>query len=246
MDMKRASAIISLVFLILSALMLVALSADVWFYELFTKLYRLDNVPDVAKIALTIVILIISIGFPVAALVLGILAYIRTRRIFSVVTSAVSVLLIASSVVILFIVPRPASIREEQAKIPRFEDYPVSETFEGKPAPVDLSSHPDAPNFETRLTEGAEKGPNFAGHYTVIEWGCGTSCQVNAVVDAKTGAVYWGPTTAVGSNYRINSNLFIANPQEGEEIRWVSIEYYKWENNKFIPIYSIPANPPKD
>ena len=131
--------------------------------------------------------------------------------------------------------------------VPHFEDYPVSETFKGKSAPIDFSSDPDAIRFRTRLTEGVENGPNFSGHYTVILWGCGTECETIAVVDAKTGAVYFAPfVPAVGVEFHIDSNLFIANPPEdiesvhGSEVPdWLYSEYYKWENNHFVLIHPM-------
>ena len=47
--------------------------------------------------------------------------------------------------------------------------------------------------FRTRLREDSRGGPNFAGHYTVVIWGCGTGCAQMGVVDAKTGRVYFPP-----------------------------------------------------
>ena len=41
--------------------------------------------------------------------------------------------------------------------------------------------------FRTVLKQGAVKGPNFAGHMTIVEFGCGTSCVYWGLVDAKTG-----------------------------------------------------------
>jgi hypothetical protein len=39
--------------------------------------------------------------------------------------------------------------------------------------------------------DGKEKvGPNFAGHYIVVQWGCGTSCVMMVIVDALTGKIY--------------------------------------------------------
>ena len=48
-------------------------------------------------------------------------------------------------------------------------------------------------NYRTRLREGAAEGPNFAGRYTVVIWGCGTGCAQMGVVDSKTGRVYFPP-----------------------------------------------------
>ena len=98
---------------------------------------------------------------------------------------------------------------------PRFEDFGVSSVFRGKPAPVDLSGNPKARTFRTKLTEGAKEGPNFAGHYTAVSWHCGTECQAVAVIDAKTGQVYFAPfSTSEDSEFRVNSMLFIANSPE--------------------------------
>jgi hypothetical protein len=67
--------------------------------------------------------------------------------------------------------------------------------------------------FRTRLREGARKGPNFAGAFTVVVWGCGSSCQIVAVVDAMTGALSEQTLrTTNGVEYRRDSRLLIADP----------------------------------
>jgi len=74
-------------------------------------------------------------------------------------------------------------------KDPRFEDMPVTEKFAGKPAPVKLLTT-EARRYRTVIREGAREGPNFAGHFTIVTWGCGAGCVQFAIVDAKTGLVY--------------------------------------------------------
>jgi hypothetical protein len=71
--------------------------------------------------------------------------------------------------------------------LPRFEDYPVTNRFRGRVAPVLIESAAYGRMFRTRLREGSHNGPNFAGEFTVVVWGCGTSCQYVAIVDARTG-----------------------------------------------------------
>ncbi len=117
-----------------------------------------------------------------------------------------------------------------------FRRHPVSEAFTGIPAAVDLESHPLARQFRTRLTEGAKQGPNFAGRYTIVEWGCGTNCQQVAVVDARTGRVSDWLTTELGSDYRLDSRLFIKNPdlEECAQLEWCKTEYYRFESGKFM------------
>ena len=112
----------------------------------------------------------------------------------------------------------------EKTELPHFEDYPKKEIFQGVPAPVDFASNPDTQYFQEQLTEGAKEGPNFAGHYTVVEWGCGTECQNHMIVDAITGKVYSLPEppkipdnliTARGVSFRLGSKLLIADPPCG-------------------------------
>ncbi len=59
---------------------------------------------------------------------------------------------------------------QDLSKAPKPADYPARDTYIGKPAPV-ISDSKRARLYRTVLREGAEKGPNFAGHYTVVAWG---------------------------------------------------------------------------
>jgi hypothetical protein len=106
-------------------------------------------------------------------------------------------------------------------RLPRFEDYPVASVFRGVPAVVDLDSHPGARDFRTRLRAGAAEGPNFAGHYVVVSWGCGTDCQNNAIVDVASGKVIvMGIGAELGVSFRLSSRLLIANAPEDFEARF--------------------------
>ncbi|MGH9770529.1 MAG: hypothetical protein ACRD4Q_02330 [Candidatus Acidiferrales bacterium] len=89
-----------------------------------------------------------------------------------------------------------------QAQIPAFSAYPVR-PFDGRRAPVDLSTR-QARMFRTRLRTAAGQPPNFAGHYVVAEWGCGTDCALGGIVDLKNGRVTWlpGSTGDVGNSPR--------------------------------------------
>lgn len=85
-----------------------------------------------------------------------------------------------------------ARSQKPAASLPAFADYLAREHFKGRPAAVRLRTRRDR-QFRTRLREGAAEGPNFAGRYTVVYWGCGTGCAQVAAVDAKTGSVHWPP-----------------------------------------------------
>lgn len=137
----------------------------------------------------------------------------------------------------------------------RFEDFPATEHFKGKPAQVRLASR-EARKYRTMIRDGASAGPNFAGRFTVAEWGCGAGCVQFAVVDAKTGSVYI-PTFYVGPRafvegetgepeeplqFRVDSKLLIVNGSRNE--KGEGIYYYKWDRNRLTLIAAAPVKKP--
>jgi hypothetical protein len=139
---------------------------------------------------------------------------------------------------------------------PCFEDFANVESFTGTAAPVDLKSTPDARRFRTRLREGAAAGPNFAGHFTIVSWGCGTDCQVIAMVNALNGAVVFAPfVSELGQEFRLGSRLLVLNPPKEVESylgdiggcaqahppTWVVTRYYEWDGKQFRLVAESPA-----
>ena len=108
-----------------------------------------------------------------------------------------------------------SSPTESSVQLPRFSSFPVTDTGPVSPAPLKFGRDTLARRFRTVLQEGARRGPNFAGQFTIIGWGCGSSCQMNAVVDARSGRIFqpW-IQTMMAADYRRNSNLFIADPPD--------------------------------
>ena len=120
-----------------------------------------------------------------------------------------------------------------------FAQYPAPAPYKGKPAPPKLTTRSQR-EFRTVLRQGAQKGPNFAGHYTVVEWGCGSNCVVFAVVDAANGKVYDRDMPPIndqypcGLSYRLESRLFVveksSTPNGNCEAR-----LYTWNGSRFVP-----------
>lgn len=79
------------------------------------------------------------------------------------------------------------------APAPRFEDYPAPAAKIARPAPVDLRGNKAARRFRSALGEAQKAGPNFAGHYTIAGWGCGTGCLDWGVIDQASGKVTFDP-----------------------------------------------------
>jgi hypothetical protein len=138
-----------------------------------------------------------------------------------------------------FDLPEGVAVVAASAKsgLPRYIDHPAKEPFSGKPAAPDFKSDPDAKRFASRIKEGAAKGPDFAGSYTVVQWGCGSGCQSFVIVDAKSGKVYTpGFSTERGLCFRKDSSLLIADPITDKSMEEVptryKTSYYQWDGNK--------------
>ena len=145
-----------------------------------------------------------------------------------------------------------------------FDAFPAQPIFHGSPvAPVLQTAGQRL--FRRRIRQAAKKGPNFAGQYTIAEWGCGTSCVSIAIIDAKTGVVYDGPFGKLPSavlsygrqlqydrdakgkylydelSYKLNSRLMVARGCPNEEN--CGAYFYEWTGSDFKLLQKIPATP---
>lgn len=132
-----------------------------------------------------------------------------------------------------------------QKKTPRFKDYSVNEIYKGKNAPLNLTH--DNKTFRARLKWAVDnQKPNFAGHYILTTWGCGTSCIMGAVIDAKTGKVSWwnfsiccwyGDEDMI--EFRSDSKLIVFFGVRNEKDGDYGAHYYKFENGRFVHLQSV-------
>lgn len=139
-----------------------------------------------------------------------------------------------------------ASAAAQRRALPLFKDYPATK-FTGKPAPVKLTS-PRARKYRTGLRENATEGPNFAGHYTIAAFGCGTGCvSPLAIIDATTGDVYFPPSVATIASLpdaedeemiqsRADSRLLVVVGEVNEK---KGKYYFEWANNRLRLIRAI-------
>ncbi|NTF46076.1 hypothetical protein G6L80_29310 [Agrobacterium rhizogenes] len=95
-------------------------------------------------------------------------------------------------------------------------DFPISDRFAGKTTLPDFKGRDRQFNsFRTRIRDGMREGPNFAGHYTLIQIGCGAGCSFAIVADNKTGRPASFPRGGEANmylalNYRLESRLLAA------------------------------------
>ncbi len=128
-----------------------------------------------------------------------------------------------------------------------------SEKIESKAkAEIVFSSHPVAERYRTVITEQYNAlDVNFASHYVIVTWGCGSGCVTGAMVDTRDGFVYpmpedkeWGGNgTYIDSKKESEVLLTAAVAQsptgEVEEER----KYWEWNEDlkefKFIEVKSV-------
>ena len=105
-------------------------------------------------------------------------------------------------------------------------------------ADIDFGSNPIAERYRTVITEKYDElEVNFATHYVVVTWGCGSGCVTGAMVDTRDGSVYampedkeWGGNgTYIDSKKESDVLLTVAVAQsptgEIEETR----KYWEWD-----------------
>lgn len=138
------------------------------------------------------------------------------------------------------------------ADAPKFESYPTK-VYTGPNAKLALSGDPQARTYRTRLREWATEKVNFAGHYILAMWGCGTGCVQIMLIDAKTGKIYH--PEGIRNNVAVNVHdemlvggrswygegsvhfqpdsallMLVGAPEEDMARRGIS--YYLWRNNQ--------------
>ena len=83
---------------------------------------------------------------------------------------------------------------EPQTRSLSFDSYPPEQIFSGAVTFPDFQRRDNwASRFRSRINDAVELGPNFAGHFTVVEVGCGTFCRFAYVVDVNNGQVFSFP-----------------------------------------------------
>ena len=143
---------------------------------------------------------------------------------------------------------------------PRFDRFPA-EIFVGRNAPPILHGAATTVMFRSRLAQWSKQKPNFAGHYILATWGCGTDCTKISIINARTGRIYHpsGITSNVASNvhhslleggdlwhasgaikFKRDSRLLVLIGMPEERVEDRGISYYIWENNELRRIHFVP------
>ena len=146
-----------------------------------------------------------------------------------------------------------------QKSLPKFNQYP-SKVEKARVKAINFKKNPDARTMRTRLTAAMHGGVNFAGHYILTGWGCGTGCTNAAIIEARTGDVIWPDQFAnidarygegysdVQLDFKKNSRLLVIHGRPGsrnENVRDLGAGdyYYEWKNNRLymLKFVAVPT-----
>jgi hypothetical protein len=130
---------------------------------------------------------------------------------------------------------------------PTFRQYPSLADFKGTPAEPQLKTDLEH-KYRTQILTQAKRGPNFAGHFTVASWDCGSSCGKFVIIDARSGTIY-DPDITLGCfdtkaggpdlHFRLGSRLLTLTGSL--EQLGCGTEFYEWDGERLkLLLFSRP------
>lgn len=116
---------------------------------------------------------------------------------------------------------------DQAATAMSFADYPSVPLSGALKLPNFGGRDADYRMYRTRIGNGAAQGVNFAGHYAMIEIGCGTSCRFAFIVDLQTGRVGSFP---YGGEEQYQMGMIYLPESRLLKVRWA----ISWDSNDCI------------
>lgn len=99
----------------------------------------------------------------------------------------------------------------------RFADHPAP-PYEGPLVLPDFDgAEADWRDFRTRIGDAARGGVTFAGHWTLLQVGCGTGCTWGVAIDLSDGSIL--PLPVSGEEYQ-NTELFAEPTSRLLKVTW--------------------------
>ena len=147
-------------------------------------------------------------------------------------------------------------------KLPKFSSYPAK-VEKARARSIDFRRSPGANSFRTRLRAALAEGTDFAGHYKIAGWGCGTGCISGGIIDTRTGRVHFPEelyALSVGSfsgdyeseplKYKANSRMLIisgipGSAEDNEPEKPWGDYYYEWRDDRLRKIKYVKRDNPQ-
>jgi len=153
--------------------------------------------------------------------------------------------------------PDVIGLSDIPADAPQFSAYPAGPQYKGPRAAPDVKTLLRSRQYRTMIREGCKEGPNFAGHYSIIQWGCGTACISYAIIDARSGEVFHPAALqnidqfqvdidtpeqpdAEMLQFKLASRLIVAFGATDQKHRGIS--YFDWRGNQ-LSLLRFVAHP---
>ena len=139
-------------------------------------------------------------------------------RMVTAVIAAIGVVVLVSEV-------------DGEGRVFSFDQFSVRSVYRGPTRLPDFKGRDrEFSSYRTRIRTELRAGPNFAGHYSVVQWGCGTGCLVAVVADNKTGQVFKFPRSGemdLDLEFKLGSRLLIAQWENVDQDE-CNLEYFEW------------------
>ena len=119
-----------------------------------------------------------------------------------------------------------------------FDDYNINCCDFERSDSIELDSIPEVPEIRNSVTSqwNSESKP-FACHYIIVQWGCGTGCQMNAIYDLIDGKLNKTFNSTNGIEFNGNSKLIRINADP----KWsLEAAFYVFEEDDLV---KLPNNP---
>lgn len=123
---------------------------------------------------------------------------------------------------------------------------PMDRVFQGQVRLPDFAGRDRKyANFHTRIRAGMSTGPDFAGHYAVVQIGCGTECTFAFVGDVATGQVYDFPYG--GEQYR-QMQIIRSAKSNDLKVVWIANgrcnrDWLTWNGASFTSVARLDLGP---
>jgi len=175
-------------------------------------------------------------------------------------------LFITVPLLLAFVPHRWAAGQDMRNRTPRFEDYSPGRQSKNLGEIIGINrpdSSESTAQFRKRIREAARKGPNFAGHYSVVGWSCGMICINLALVNVKSGRTHNTPFMGIGDgpcptgfyeqgrrlvHFKMNSRLLILRgtaedygPAGMFHDAPCSTRYYVWKTKRLVLVKEVFA-----
>jgi hypothetical protein len=133
----------------------------------------------------------------------------------------------------------PGMIRRSDIPIdaPRFSDY-AARRYVGVNAAPDLRSDPRSRRYRSQLKDWALEKPNFAGHYILATWGCGTGCTEIAIIDAMSGKVFHPAGARTNHIEDVDIEVLVEVEQVGRRADFGALQYRA--DSRLLIVFGTP------